>query len=310
MNNADFMPKLQSAMEYLTTYGWAVLVIATVLILLIKLNLFNLSIFAPRAPPGACQVYRPNGPGTTQFLNLQGMCNGELPEYVLGAKGVGDYVIVSGSESPTSMLNITGNTITITAWVFVKGSPYHDVVDKEYQYGMKIDINNYPHSCAPSNVNSICLEWDTANNWTGQSYPIPSSGFNQWMFLAVSMNGNQKLWYANGKFLGNMTTNTKITFVDSNLTIGAISPGWTGYGDAEWFNGSIANVQIYNTSLSANDIKLLYTEGIGGAPVNFQNLVGWWPLNGNTNDYSGNQDGGYVRNVSYSGTWLASYPLT
>ncbi|MGC8662693.1 MAG: hypothetical protein ACP5RT_02830, partial [Candidatus Micrarchaeia archaeon] len=48
--------KAQSAMEYLMTYGWAILIIAVVLGALFQLGVFNANNFAPKAPPGACQV--------------------------------------------------------------------------------------------------------------------------------------------------------------------------------------------------------------------------------------------------------------
>ena len=54
----------QSAMEYLMTYGWAILIIAVVLGALFELGVFNSATFASKAQPGACQVYRPNGPGS------------------------------------------------------------------------------------------------------------------------------------------------------------------------------------------------------------------------------------------------------
>ena len=64
------------------------------------------------------------------------------------------------------------------------------------------------------------------------------------------------------------------------------------------FNGMLANVQIYNASLPASDIQALYMEGIGGAPIDTDYLTGWWPLNGNTNDYSGyNNNGPYQCNI-------------
>jgi len=37
----------------------------------------------------------------------------------------------------------------------------------------------------------------------------------------------------------------------------------------------MANVQVYNASLSSAGIQALYKEGIGGVPINLQNLVGW-----------------------------------
>ncbi|MGC9010526.1 MAG: hypothetical protein ACP5JN_00005, partial [Candidatus Micrarchaeia archaeon] len=79
-----------------------------------------------------------------------------------------------------------------------------------------------------------------------------------------------------------------------------------GTGASPFF-GSIANVQIYNTSLSANDIQALYQEGIGGAPIDLQNLVAWWPLNGNANDYSGNGNNGVPTNVMFVSNWWQGY---
>ncbi|MEM3215754.1 MAG: hypothetical protein QXS17_02470, partial [Candidatus Micrarchaeaceae archaeon] len=84
--------KSQSAMEYLMTYGWAILIIAVVLGALFELGVFSSNTFAPKASPGACQVFRPNGPGTTSFINLEGVCNGELPEYVASFNGGNSYI--------------------------------------------------------------------------------------------------------------------------------------------------------------------------------------------------------------------------
>jgi len=67
-----------------------------------------------------------------------------------------------------------------------------------------------------------------------------------------------------------------------------------------YYNGILANVQVYNASLSANQVQALYLEGIGGAPMKLQNLIGWWPLNGNSNDYSGNNNNGVPTNVVFT----------
>ena len=70
----------------------------------------------------------------------------------------------------------------------------------------------------------------------------------------------------------------------------------------------IANVQIYNEALSESQIYALYQEGIGGDPIDLQNLVAWYPLNGNANDYSGNDNNGKVLGtIDYSSTWYRTY---
>ena len=60
------------------------------------------------------------------------------------------------------------------------------------------------------------------------------------------------------------------------------------------FNGLIANTQVYNTALSDQEIQYLYQQGLGGGPVRLQNLVAWWPLNGDAKDYSGNNNHGTI----------------
>lgn len=306
--------KLQSVIEYLITYGWSILLIVIAIALLFQLGFLNSNILVPRVQPGSCNVFRPNGPYSTYDINLQGLCNGELPDFVLISRGVGDYVQVYNSNQINSKLNIVGNQITITAWIYVIGNPFHDIVDKEDQYGLKLDYNNQPHSCSPSDNPGFCIEWDTAEpsnpgDWTGNGFPIPGGAFNKWMFVAVALNGTKKYWYANGQEIGNQIVSNSMTYVSSNLTIGAVSTGYAArtYGNAEWFNGSIANVQIYNRSIGSSNIAALYSEGVGGAPVDLQDLVGWWPLNGNANDYSGNLNNGFVYNDVYSGAWVSNY---
>ena len=67
--------------------------------------------------------------------------------------------------------------------------------------------------------------------------------------------------------------------------------------------GDIAGVQIYNSSLSAAEIQGLYAKGIGGAPVRLDTLLGWWPLNGDAKDYSGNGKDGVTTNTLFTNTW-------
>jgi hypothetical protein len=306
--------KSQSAIEYLMTYGWVILVIAGVLVVLFILGVFNPNFWAPKMLPESCQVLRPNGPGTTASIALIGTCNFEEPQFVYqGAPG--SYIMIANSADPASLLNVE-NSITITAWVYVYSgsSQWHDVVDKEHQYGMKLDYNNIPHQCTPTNNPSWCLEWDTSNDWTGYSYPIPAGAFDQWMFIAVSAaptgpDQTTKYWYANGAYLGDEVVSGYLSYANNALMIGTISPGSTGIPAYEWFGGQISNVQLYNTSLSQSSIKTLYLEGIGGAPIDLRNLVGWWPLDGNGLDYSGNgYDAAMTNSITFNGgSWWEEY---
>ena len=130
----------QSAMEYLMTYGWAILIIAVVLGALYYLGVFNTANLAPKAQPGSCKVVRPNGPGTTTFINLAGVCTSQLPMFVGSFDGASSYVDAGNSAS----LQVTTNTITLSAWIYVTGftGDYESVITKIGTYtGYYLQIN-------------------------------------------------------------------------------------------------------------------------------------------------------------------------
>ena len=58
------------------------------------------------------------------------------------------------------------------------------------------------------------------------------------------------------------------------------------------FNGTISNVQVYSSALTRGEMAAVYYEGISGPPTVPNSLLLWWPLNGDSLDYSGNGNGG------------------
>lgn len=82
----------------------------------------------------------------------------------------------------------------------------------------------------------------------------------------------------------------------SNIDLGGL-PGPSSSGVP--FNGFMANMQIYNTSLSTSQIGQIYSDGLTGAPVSGNSIVSWFPLAGDANGY-GNQDfPGFDTGVSF-----------
>ncbi|MEM3839367.1 MAG: hypothetical protein QXF01_02190, partial [Candidatus Micrarchaeaceae archaeon] len=110
--------KAQAAMEYLMTYGWAILAIGIVLGALYSLGIFNSLNLAPKAQPGGCQVFRPDGPNTTSFISLEGVCNGELPEYVADFNGQSSYISLNSQIDQNVYCNLT-----TTAWSYDTSMP-------------------------------------------------------------------------------------------------------------------------------------------------------------------------------------------
>ncbi len=301
--------KSQSALEYLTTYGWAILIIAVVLGALFSLGVFNSNNFSPKAAPGSCYVIRPYGAGSNLGINLGGICN-ELPEYVASFNGAGSTGIV-GPE-----IHSLGNDVTIVAWVYISktfGSGSYGAIAGTNCCGTI--WGNYGN-----NAQYVGTQWDLCNcggcgAGTGSGVTIPTQRWVMWVSELETSASNTVIYQyvyvppsstysSNGVWTAN-----SFSIAALNWTIGAYAGG--GGASTPWdasLNGSVSNVQVYNTALSQNDIQALYLEGIGGAPLNLENLVAWWPLNGNANDYSGNGNNAYVYNgVTFMSNWWGSY---
>jgi hypothetical protein len=277
--------KIQSAMEYLMTYGWAILIISVVLVVLFSMGITNPLFFAPKATAGGCQIIRPNGEWTSYDINLLGICNGAIPEYVAQFNGKSSYIGLNNVPQ-------TGRQFTITAWIKENDSstPREDILGA---MGAYLNLQS----------GKVC-QWVINSN--GYLCSTQSVSSNQWAFVGETFtpgSSGTETVYLNGQ-IGN--TITKGMGGSSGTSGGDI--GVCAYcGPVFWFNGAISNVQFYNTSLSQGNIEALYVEGIGGAPIDLRNLLEWYPLNGNANDYSGNNNDGTASNVIWSGTWWQSY---
>lgn len=304
----------QSATEFLITYGWSILIIATILVGLYATGAFNN--VQLRASPGMCRVFRPYGPYNGSGLNLVGICTKELPESVASFNPIYDGSNSctgkgSGSCSYPNYIKLMPfengalkNSFTITAWIYWYGP------DSTHCQGIFDSL--------PSPSSGFGLFGYGGNNgacgtlWINGSYvkwPGPFNNFSKgsWQFIVAEYNYSTGVAavYNNTHMFSMSNQGSRIVGISNASTIGAVTwPSNSVYP----FNGMIANVQLYNTSLSVNDMNTLYNEGIGGQPVDIYNLVGWWPLNMNANDYSGNFNNGTAYNVSFTGSYSTSIP--
>ncbi len=276
-------------MEYLMTYGWAILIIGIVASALLYIVFSGNSgnVFQPRASPGSCIVYASNQQGnlglSTTVKNLEGACNNELPLYVAEFNGAGSYINITGSPALTS-----GAAYTVVLWI-------HSASQTGVFYSTwDTNANGYQ-------LSSHSGDASFGSGSSGDEYSNTIVTDGKWHQVAGVFNssGLGSIYVDGVKVLSASTSNT---ISSQNVQIGRQS-GATPY----YYNVSIANVQVYNTSLSSNAIAALYTEGIGGAPVALPWLAGWWPLNGNANDYSGNNNNGVASGVAYTTSWSSGY---
>ena len=283
-------------MEYLMTYGWAILIIAVVLGVLYYLGVFNTSNLAPRLQPGSCHVARTSA-GVENF----GVCAG-LPEFVAEFN---NPVNTSTPQDYIDILNpgpsyFTSNAFTVSMWANVQKDNIAYPKEPIFSMGCGSFFQvNFGYWHVPSSrLFDFYVGPDNAELRT--SSPI---SLNEWYNIIGTYDSGNFVMYVNGQAVNSSTGSGTSLSSDTSGTVGIGDEG----GCAANFIGYISNAQIYNASLSAAEAKALYMEGIGGAPVIPQSIVGWWPLNGNAADYSGNNNNGQSVNVQYTNTWINSY---
>ncbi len=200
--------------------------------------------------------------------------------------GNSSSIYAGAFDGSNSIVNTTfsvphaASGITISAWVDNNGKGNY------WQNIAEISGEPYTHETLGIGVTgsggNAAIRWSNyANTFADQ----PAGGTiapNTWYLVTGVWSGfnNTLSIYVNGKLVatgnGNDTGLTSIR----EINIGGAYPGMNT------FNGSIANVQVYNSSLSPAQVQSLYAEGMTGTPIGSSGLQAWYPLDGNAQDYS------------------------
>ncbi len=283
--------KLQAALEYLNTYIWAILIIAVVFIVMIQLNVFNPNFWAAKQSPGSCTILRIQLGGATLH------CTGKslIPEFTASFSQQ-SATIDSAIEASVGSQPITSQ-ITITFWA--DNSPACTSANACTYLHLSgsggASCSGYSGLWITAGQSNLC----TSAGSTSLVYPSPHT----WAFYAITISPVIAIAYENAVATQQSGTIGSISI--SNIVMGDYN--YPGSNNWDSYNGHLANVQIYNTSLSANQINSLYLEGIGGSPIDLRYLVGWWPLNGDSVDYSGYGNTGTSANVIFTDNWYNNY---
>ncbi len=209
------------------------------------------------------------------------------PNYVAGFDGQSGYIQVSDRPS----LRVGNPYFTFFAWINPSsisacslGGENCIIFNKENSYEWALTTGG--QLCWAIDNSVPGWAWECTNIYV----PV-----NKWSSLALTYNGADVVAYINGVAANVMSASGPV----GNAVCGTCGPNALRIGArnapniaTNFFNGSMSNVQIYNTPLSQSAIQSLYQQGIGGAPIPGNSLVGWWPLSGNANDYSGNGNNG------------------
>ena len=172
--------------------------------------------------------------------------------------GLDDYVKVA--HSPT--LNITGNALTITAWVkaettgtqqIILSKPYLSTSHQSPYFAYSIYLL-YAGSSGYSP-----LFWIT---WSGGGYSYIQSSQNiptgQWVHIAGVYDRSLMRIYVDGILRGSAAASGNPIGYTTPLRLG------TNGGLSEFFKGQMDDVRIYDIALTGQEVLDLYNDGLSG----------------------------------------------
>ena len=213
-----------------------------------------------------------------------------------------------------SSLQITGNTITLSAWIH---TPETVPANGDRLIVKEMSGNNDPYVAYVLYRNN-----STATFWFGVSTGVAGSFnqvgnttalvANQWYHVVGVYNGTDLRLYLNGALDSTPVAETdNIGSTAESVVLGAdTAPN----PDVEHLNGKLDDVRVYNRALSASEVSSLYNLGApvkvaksltGGSTLS-TGLVGWWTFDGKditsgrANDVSGSGNHGNLANIATS----------
>ena len=370
----------QSALEYMMTYGWAILIIVIVAVILYSMGIFNPSssisatvtgfsglgsVTAQCTANGVLRIsvgdstgnlinitgitakdpaitkisnFKPNSTvdpnplirsGSSYIFSVPNICPSAGTHYAItvtvnytepGQPLPGPYIStgsISGSVGSTSLPSFIANFDGTNSYISTS-LEYPDTARRNFSLSLWFS----PSSNTPDLFYNGLFDADNGNNGWGLMYwpdlhvldfwiAASQSGTTQDMEFGNIKNGsiyNIVITYQNisGGYYANGYINGVLS--DKNVSRSPITlPMPYGFEigvarQSQYFLGSIFNIQLYNETLSSQQVSSLYSMGAGSSPLFNSNLLGWWPLNATAKDYGGNNNG-VASNVIYTSNY-------
>ncbi|MBD3314089.1 hypothetical protein GF345_06615 [Candidatus Woesearchaeota archaeon] len=176
--------------------------------------------------------------------------------------GVDDMILVQ--ESPN--LNISNRPFTIEAWVYRKGDGTPAGSSGTYVIAGKaasnLSFSSLGYGLAqynpsyPGKSEELYFAVGSGPNFYSAEGIAPAD--NTWYHVVGVWNTTDILIYINGSLEGNASAPGPLNTLDLNFSIGAFQYDDPTYNRSAW-NGTIDELRVYNRSLSAEEISLLFS---------------------------------------------------
>jgi hypothetical protein len=239
-------------------------------------------------------------PGILSCTSNSNCASNTLPQLYLGYMPLevqNRYMQTARFDGSTSYITMgnpsnlnLGSAVSVSAWIYETVAPtdYPQVAGRVNtggvdQYGLRVDPDNH-------------IAFWGYNGFINTPAESPSAiGLKNWTFATGTYDGSSLRLYVNNALVSTTSLLGPLTLTGTIV----FNIGFDPEASTRHFAGNISNVQVYSSALSTNQVLQLYKEGVTGIPLLSSNLVGWWPLNGNANDYSGNGNNGVAASVVY-----------
>lgn len=237
-----------------------------------------------------------NNQGDYANLLLQSLYNSSTTGIFINSSYAPDLQVASFNSpassyiEPSGGVQWTGNAIDpFTMSVWIDPTSNNGVIVDELG---QMQTNGAWH-------NSV-MEMDSGNvevRVAGQPFinlgPVP---LNRWSNVAMSFNGNSVYkGYINGVPSSNVGGGARSVPAGNPPMYYALGNADSANGgNANYFSGGMLDYQLYNSTLSTQQISQVYQNGAFVQPIYplSQGLLLWLPLDGNANDYSGAYNNG------------------
>ena len=236
----------------------------------------------------SCESYVWNGQTYNESGTYSYSVNSVTNNHSMSFDGFDDYVTVNNNLGSTSQMSIS-------VWLNIENQSTgpKDIIGN-WNGGNSSYLLSYEG--AVQEISFICLG-------TSVSFPLFSSDFNTWINVSVNYDGSIISIYKNGQLMNSVNASGLIPQGSSIITFGTEEN--LNFCQSHWnncsFEGYIDNLQIWNESLSINDIQNYMNCPPTG---NEEGLVGYWNFEegeGNTvYDLSGNENNGVINGAAYS----------
>lgn len=171
---------------------------------------------------------------------------GTMGDVAMAFNGSTGYINVP--QSPSN--NITTNTMTMIAWIYLLSTTLGIILNKENQYEIGISETTGNGSLACAIMTGT--EW----SWVAVTPPL---SLKTWHLAIATYNGSQIQTYVDGKLAANSSWTGNIISSGRSVDIGARG----GRSPSSFYGGSIAHVAILDYALTPSQVALLWNAGQG-----------------------------------------------